>query len=113
MDEYGDPCDHIQHHGLRRCPGLTAKERAFGEKVHSVGIHFAHGRDVFHGDYGTTKEQEREIFANAKKYGNEPPEYIGPQSKSRPLSELKAELKPQKEEYRAAPRSGIDIKIGY
>jgi hypothetical protein len=52
------------------------------------------GRAQFHGDRGTLKEQTDEIMANAKRYGNEPPEYMGPRSKSRPMSELKQELAP-------------------
>lgn len=84
-----DPCDHIQHHGMLKCPGLTPEEVAYGEKVKSVGLQFTAGREQFHGR--TLREQEREIFANAKKYNNEPPEYVGPRSKMRPYSELAAE----------------------
>ena len=49
------------------------------------------GRDGFHGDHGTLREQQAEIMANAEKYGNEPPEYMGPRSKMRPYAELAAE----------------------
>ena len=72
-----DNCDHSQHWSLKRCPGLTAGELAFGEKVRSVGLTYAAGRADFHGDYGTIRERTDEMFANAKKYGNEPPEYVG------------------------------------
>lgn len=75
---------------MRRCPGLTEAEIAFGEKIHSIGFSYAGGREQFHGT--TIKEQEREIFAKAKQYGNEPPEYLGPRSKGRSLSSMKAEL---------------------
>jgi len=86
-----DPCDHIQHHGMLKCPGLTQRELEFGEKVKSVGLQFTAGRSDFHGDEGTLRERQAEIMANAKKYGNEPPEYVGPRSKMRPYSELAAE----------------------
>lgn len=92
MDEYTDPCDHIQHHGLMTCPGLTRQEEAYGEKVRSVGWTFAGGQDMFHGDHGTINEQTEEIFANAKKYGNEPPEYMGPRSKMRPYGDIAREV---------------------
>ena len=49
------------------------------------------GRAAFHGDRGTLREQQAEIMANAKKYGNEQPEYLGPRSKMRPYAELAAE----------------------
>lgn len=59
------------------CPGLTPEEEAYGEKVRSVGLQFTAGRDDFHGDYGTIKERTDEMFANAERYGNPPPEYAG------------------------------------
>lgn len=89
--EYGqESCDHIQHSGLAECPGLSPSEAAFAEKVHSVGLQFTAGREQFHGR--TIKEQEREIFAKAKQYGNPPPEYVGPRSKGRSLASMKSEL---------------------
>lgn len=91
MVEYGaEECDHIQHSGLAQCPGLSPSESAFAEKVRSVGLQFTAGRDQFHGR--TLREQEREIMSNAKKYGHEQPEYMGPRSKGRPLAELKSEI---------------------
>lgn len=60
--------------------------------LRSKGITFGTaGRRDFHGDHGTIKERTDEIFAKAKQYGNEPPEYTGPRSKMRPYSELAAE----------------------
>lgn len=60
--------------------------------LRSKGITFGTaGRADFHGDQGTIRERTDELFANAKKYGNEPPEYVGPRSKMRPYSELAAE----------------------
>ena len=91
MDEYTDPCDHIQHCGLLTCPGLTAEERERGERIRSVGFSYVGGREAFHGKFGTIKEQQQEIRDNAERYGNEPPEYLGPSSKMRPYSELAAE----------------------
>lgn len=58
--------------------------------LRSKGLGFGTaGRHEFHNS--TIAERTREIFANAKKYGNEPPEYVGPRSKMRPYSELAAE----------------------
>jgi hypothetical protein len=91
-DEYGDPCDHIQHHGLLTCPGLTPEERERGERYRSVGWMFSGGQDMFHGDHGTIREQTAEMFANAKKYGNEPPEYVGPRSKMRSYDDIAREV---------------------
>lgn len=70
-------CEHSQHYSLDTCPGLTAAELAFGEKVRSVSLNFVGscGRDQWHG--ATVKEQTDEMFANAKKYGNPEPEYVG------------------------------------
>lgn len=60
------------------------------EVLRSKGITFGTaGREQWHNT--TLGEQQREIFANAKKYGNEPPEYMGPRSKMRPYKELAAE----------------------
>lgn len=58
--------------------------------LRSKGITFSAGRSDFHGDHGTIRERTAEVFANAKKYGNEPPEYVGPRSKMRPYAELAA-----------------------
>jgi len=70
-------CDHIQHYSLDDCPGLTASEREFGEKVRSVCLNFvgAGGKDDWHGP--TVKERVDEMFSNAARYGNEPPQYEG------------------------------------
>lgn len=67
-------CDHSQHWGMESCPGLSAVELAYGEKVRSVALNFiqAGGREQWHGR--TVKEQRDEIFSNAEKYGNPPPE---------------------------------------
>ncbi len=84
-------CEHSQHWSDDTCPGLTPEEEAYGEKVRSVALTFAAGRADFHGDHGTIRERTAEVFANAKKYGNEPPEYVGPRSKMLSYSELAAE----------------------
>lgn len=70
-------CEHSQHHGLTSCPGLTAAEIEYGEKVRSVALNFVAscGKDQWHGP--TVREQTAEMFANAARYGNEPPEYVG------------------------------------
>lgn len=70
-------CDHIQHHDLPECPGLTAEEIAFGEKVRSVSLNFVQcgGKDDWHGP--TVKERVDEMYSNAKKYGNPEPSYEG------------------------------------
>lgn len=91
MVDYGDEeCDHISHVGLARCPGLTAAETATAEKIRSVGLQFSYGREAFHG--ATLREQEREIHANAKRYNNSEPQYMGPRSKGRSLASMKAEI---------------------
>ena len=88
---YGEEeCDHINHVGMRHCPGLTKAQKATAEKIRSVGLQFSYGREQFHGS--TLREQEREIFANAKKYGHKTPDYQGPRSKGRAYSEMKAEI---------------------
>lgn len=84
-------CEHSQHWSLDDCPGLTPEEVEIGEKIRSIGFTYAAGRDDFHGDHGTIRERTSEIMRNAKKYGNEPPEYVGPRSKMRPYAELAAE----------------------
>jgi hypothetical protein len=70
-------CEHSQHWSLDECPGLTPEEVALGEKVRSVALNFVGcaGREDWHGP--TVKERTNEMFANAKKYGNEPPQYEG------------------------------------
>lgn len=91
MVDYGDEeCDHINHVGLARCPGLTAAEKATAEHIRSVGLQFSAGREAFHGR--TIAEQTREVFDNAKRYGNPEPEYMGPRSARRSLASMKAEL---------------------
>lgn len=60
-------------------------------KLHSLGWTYGGGRDAFHGDFGTLREQEREIIANAKRRNDTPPEYVGPRSKMRPYAELASE----------------------
>ena len=69
----------------------TYEEVERGERIRSVGFSYVGGREAFHGAFGTIKEQQDEIRANAERYGNEPPEYLGPSSKMRPYSELAAE----------------------
>lgn len=61
-------------------------------KLHSIGFAFVGGQDMFHGNYGTIREQTDEMFKNAKKYGHEPPEYQGPRSKMRSLDEISKEM---------------------
>ena len=70
-------CEHSQHWSLDTCPGLTAQEVEFGEKVRSVSLNFVAcaGREDWHGP--TVKERTDEMFAKAKQYGNEPPQYEG------------------------------------
>ncbi len=70
-------CEHSQHWSLDVCPGLTDSEREFGEKVRSVCLNFvaAGGKDDWHGP--TVKERVDEMYTNAEKYGNRPPEYVG------------------------------------
>lgn len=70
-------CAHSQHHGSAACPGLTPDEVAYGEKVRSISLNFvaSGGQDDWHGP--TVKERTDEMFANAKKYHNQPPEYVG------------------------------------
>jgi len=89
--EYGqEECSHIQHSGMAHCPGLTAREQKFAETCRSVGFSFVGGREQFHDT--TIAEQTREIFDNAAKYNHPIPDYLGPRSKGRPLSEMKAEI---------------------
>lgn len=72
-----DCCDHIQHYGMDACPGLTAEEVERGERIRSVALNFVAcgGKDDWHGP--TVKERVDEMFTNAERYGNPPPEYVG------------------------------------
>lgn len=73
----GYECDHSQHHGLPKCPGLSAEEVAYGEKVRSVSLNLVQcgGRDDWHGE--TVKERVDEHFRRAKEFGNPEPQYEG------------------------------------
>lgn len=86
----GTGCKHNRDLGFDY-PCIECDPTPDDPKLHSLGFSFVGGRDGFHGKYGTIREQTSEIMANAKKYGNEPPEYAGPRSKMRPYSELAAE----------------------
>ena len=70
-------CEHSQHWTLDECPGLSDAERQFGEKVRSVCLNFvgAGGKEDWHGP--TVRERVDEMFTNAARYGNEPPQYEG------------------------------------
>ena len=70
-----DPCDHIQHHDMAACPGLTPEEEARGEKIRSVSLNFVgtNGKTNWH-DGPTNREYLSEMYAGAKAAGNEPPQ---------------------------------------
>jgi hypothetical protein len=56
---------------------LTEAEVQFGEKVKSVALTYvtSGGRDQWHGE--CVKTQVDEMMANAKRYNNPQPEYMG------------------------------------
>lgn len=84
-------CKHNRSMGFDY-PCISCDPTPDDPKLHSIGFTFVGGRDVFHGDYGTIKEQTDEIMRNAKKYGHEPPDYVGPRSKMRSLDEITKEM---------------------
>ncbi len=80
-----EPCAHTAEYGYDYPCIDCAPSTPEGDKLRSIAISFGPGGKQYWHDGPTNREAVKEIFDNAKRYGNEPPEPVNGYASGGPI----------------------------